>query len=75
MLYIHKYRVCNIHKSGPDLYIVEWLSQKNHTENRDQEITGMTLNLKLTLCINLPTISTFVNKPIGTSIEHIQAAT
>ena len=48
MLCSYQYGVCIIYKPGPDLYIVEWLSYNNHTENRDQEITGMKVNVHAT---------------------------
>ena len=35
MLLTHQYQLCIIYISGPDLYIVDWLSWNNHTENRD----------------------------------------
>ena len=41
MLRIHQYRVHIIYKPGPDLHVTDWLSWNNHTENKDQEITGM----------------------------------
>ena len=59
--------VCIIYKSGPNLYIVDWLSQNNFTEDRDQEITGKNINVNA--------ISTLVNMPVCTSTEDIQAAT
>ena len=65
MLHIHQYRLHILYKPGPNLYIADWLSQNNHTENRDQEITGM----------NMYAISISVNAPLCTSIEDIQAAT
>ena len=42
-------------------------SWNKHAENRDQEITGMN--------INMHAISTLVNIPVCTSIEDIQVAT
>ena len=56
-----------VHKPGPDLYIEDWLSQNKHTENRDQEIKAID--------INVHAISTLVSVLICTSIEHIQVAT
>ena len=66
MLCIHYYRVCIICKSGSDLYRVDWLFQNNHTENGDQEITTMNLNVH--------PISTSVNVSVYASIEDIKAA-
>ena len=67
MIHIHQYRVCIIYTFDPDLYIVDHLSCNNHTENRDQEIICMN--------INMYTISTLVSIPVCTSIEDIQTAT
>ena len=61
MLHIHLYGVHIIYKPGPDMYIVDWLFQSKHTENRDQEVTGMNINAYV--------ISPSVNIPICTSIE------
>ena len=61
MLCIHKYSVHTLYKPCPQLYIVDWLSQNNHTENRDQEITGMN--------VNMHTISNAADIPIYTSIH------
>ena len=66
MLCIHQYSVHIVYKAGPDLYIANWLSCNNHTENSDQDITGVN--------INEHAISTSVNIPICTSIEDIQVA-
>ena len=30
---------------GPDLYIRDWLSRKNHHENKDEEITDRNINI------------------------------
>ena len=53
--------------SGPDLYIMDWLSCNNHTENKDQEIAGIS--------IHISAISASVNMPVCMSIEDIQVAT
>ena len=45
VLCIYQYSVHILHKPGPDLYEADWLSQNNHTENNDQEITGMNINM------------------------------
>ena len=58
--------MCILYKSDPELYIADRLSCHNHTENRDQEIKGIN--------INIHTISTPVVVPIYTSIEDIRAA-
>ena len=46
LLGIHLYRVRIIYKPGPDLFIVDWLSRQNHSENKDEEIPGMQLSIK-----------------------------
>ena len=67
MLHIHQYSVCISYKPGADLYTADWLSQNNHVENKDQEITGMNANLHA--------IRSAVDIPISTSIEDIKAET
>ena len=67
MLCIHQYWVYIIYKPGPDLYIADWLSRNNHTEGKDQEITGININMNA--------ISTTGNNPGCTSIEDMQAST
>ena len=64
ILHIHQYRVCILYKPVPDLYIVDWLSCHNQVENKDQEISGMN--------INIHTINTIVDIPICTSTEDIK---
>ena len=66
-LQIYQYRVHVIYKPGPDLHITNWLSHNNHTENRDQEIAGMVVNVNV--------ISTSVNILVFMSIEDLQTAT
>ena len=41
LLRIHQYQVRIIHKPGPELFITDWLSRHNHTENKDEETHGM----------------------------------
>ena len=67
MLKIHQYRVYFIYKNGPGSYIMDWLFQSNHTENKDEQIKGMHINVNA--------ISTLVNMPVCTYIEDIQVAT
>ena len=45
ILCIHQFSACISYKPGPDLYILGWLSWNNHTENKDQEITGMNIKV------------------------------
>ena len=65
--YFHQYSLCILYNPSPELCIADWLSQNNHSENRDQEITGMNANMHAT--------STAVGILIYTSIKDIQAAT
>ena len=46
---------------------MDWLSHHNHSENKDQEISGMN--------ISIHTINTKVDMQICISIEDIKAAT
>ena len=45
MLHIPKYSMYILYKPGPYLYIVEWLSHNKQTENKDQEIAGININI------------------------------
>ena len=66
MLCIHPYNMHILYKLGPNLCIVDWLSYHNHTENKDQEIAGMN--------INIHTLSIAIDVPVCTSIEDIRNA-
>ena len=55
-----------LYKPGPDLYIVDWLSWHNNTENRDQEMAGMS--------ITMHTIGIVGDIRVCTLIEDIRAA-
>ena len=66
-LRIHHDRVYIIYTPGPDLHISGWLSGNNLTENKDQEMTGINVNVNV--------ISTSVIIPVCTSIGDIQVAT
>ena len=66
MLHIHQYKAHIVYKPSPGLYITDWLSRKNHTEDKDQDITGMNINVN--------DISTTVNMTECTSIQEIQVA-
>ena len=59
--------MCIIYKPGLGLCNVDWLFHNNHTENREQEIAEIRVNVNA--------ISTPVNIPNGTSIVDIEAAT
>ena len=67
LLGTHQYNVCILYKSDPDLYIANWLLKKNHTENKDKEIKGMTLSID--------TIKTMMDIPFCISIHDMQKAT
>ena len=59
ILCILQYRVHIIYKPGPDLHIFDWLSRNNHIENKDQEITGMTIYVNaVSAAVNLPVCNT-----------------
>ena len=66
MLHIHQYNMCILYKPSPDLYIVDWLSQHNHAENRDGEIAGMNISIYI--------LNTAIDIPICTLIEYIRTA-
>ena len=66
-LYNTQNRVHIIYKLGPDLYITDWLSHKNHKENSDRESEGMRMNMN---AINMS-----VNIIVFTPIQDIQTAT
>ena len=36
-----------IYKPGPDLFMADWLSRHNHSENKDKEITGMQMGINM----------------------------
>ena len=55
MLPIHQYRLHIMYRLGSYLYIVDWLSWNNHTETRDQEITGININVHaISTSMNIP---------------------
>ena len=54
-------------KPGPDLFIAEWLSRKNHKENKNEEIPCMQLNVD--------TIQTTTNILDCMTIQPLQQAT
>ena len=67
LLRIHQFQVKIIYKPGPDLFIVDWLSRHNHTENKDEEIPGMD--------IKVDAIQTATDIPECMSIPQLQQAT
>ena len=60
-------RVRIIQKPGPDLFIADWLSRQNHTENKDAEILGKQLHID--------TIQTTTNIPDGITVQQFQQVT
>ena len=67
MLCIFQYSGHILYTPSPELCIADWLSCNNHTENREQEISGMN--------VTMHAISIAIDIPVCTSIEEIQAAT
>ena len=67
LLRIHQFWVRILYKPGPDLFIADWLSKHNHTENRDPEIPGRD--------IKVDAIQTATNIPECMSIPQLQQAT
>ena len=57
--------VCILYKPGPELYISDWLCHNSNTENRDQEITGMN--------VNILTTGTPADIPVCTPIQDVRA--
>ena len=55
------------YKHGAELYITDWLSHHNHTENKDQKNSDMNISLHM--------VNMTVDIPICTSIEDIKAVT
>ena len=53
MLFICQYRVCIIYKHSPNLYIMDWLSQNNQTENSNQETPGMNVDVPISKYTNI----------------------
>ena len=41
----HHYRIWMLYKHGKDLLIADWLPEHNHKEDKDEEISGMRLNI------------------------------
>ena len=45
LLKIHQYGVQIIYKPGPEIFIADWLSRHNHTEEKDKPIKGMDIHM------------------------------
>ena len=55
LLRIYQYRVRIIYKSGPDLFIADWLSRQNHSDNKDEDIPSMQLSIiAIQMTTNIP---------------------
>ena len=67
LLRIHQFSVRILYKPGPDLFITDWLSRHNHTENKDAEIPGID--------IKVDAIQTATNIPDCMSVPQVQQAT
>ena len=65
-LKIHHYRVRIIYKPGPDKFIADWLSSKNHKRKKDAETHGKQLNIEA--------IQTTTNIPECMTIHDLQQA-
>ena len=46
LLRMHQYRV-KIYKPGSDLFMADWLSRKNHKDDRGKEIEGMQVSINI----------------------------
>ena len=64
LIRIQQYWVRIIYKPGPELFIADWLSWHNHTENKDEEIHDTRMDA----------IQTSTNVPECMSIQQIQEA-
>ena len=64
LLRIHQFWVRIVYKLGPELFITDWLSRHNHTENKDTEVHDMD--------INIDTIQTMMNFLECMSIPQMQ---
>ena len=65
-LHIHQSNVCILYMLVPDLYILDWLSHHNHTEEKVQQIAGMN--------INIHTFGMAIIIPVCTFVEGIRNA-
>ena len=58
-------------KTGPDLFIADWLSRQNHKENKDAEIPGMQLNINaIQTTLNITDCMTIQKLPQATSQDE-----
>ena len=47
LVYIHQYNIRNLYKPGPHLFIADWQSRHNHSINKYEEISGMSININV----------------------------
>ena len=45
LLHMYQHRVRILYKPDPEFYIADWLSSHNSSDGKDEEITGMKLNI------------------------------
>ena len=64
-LRIHQYKICLMHNPGPGLYITDFLSTQNYTENKEGEMVGINKS------INSINITTYIST--GMATKDIQA--
>ena len=77
LLHIHQYRIIILYKPGLQLYTVNWLSRHNHSEGKDEEITGMNLNINaIKMCTDIPECTTVEEIRHTTQVDdHLNALT
>ena len=58
------------YKPGPYLCIADWLSHHNDTENKDQELVGMSISIHtFSMAINIPACTLMGDIRNATSID------
>ena len=67
LLKIHQYKIQILYKSGPDIFIADWLLQHNHEEGKDKPIRDMD--------IRIDTMQSMTDNPECISISQIQHTT
>ena len=63
-----------IYKPGQELFIGDWLSRHNHTENKDKEIHGMDIQVNtMQTTLNIPECMSILQTQLATvQDEHLQ---
>ena len=55
LLCIHQYNVRILYNPGSQLFIADWISKDSHSENKDEKILGMRLNINgIDMCTDIP---------------------